>query len=166
MERVESNILHTLEGSSGTDGYRTDNLAAQRDQLTGLMDIVTVVLTVISGISLVVSGLGIMTIMLVSVNERTREIGTKKAIGATKKRILMEFLTEAVVISLGGSVCGILLGSAVSAAGLFFLGAPIPFDWQGMLLLIAFSVFTGAVFGVYPAMKAAKLKPVDALRME
>lgn len=166
VERVESNILHTLEGSSGTGGYRTDNLAAQRDQLTGLMDIVTVVLTVISGISLVVSGLGIMTIMLVSVNERTREIGTKKAIGATKKRILMEFLTEAVVISLGGSVCGILLGSAVSAAGLFFLGAPIPFDWQGMLLLIAFSVFTGAVFGVYPAMKAAKLKPVDALRME
>lgn len=166
VERVESNILHTLEGSSGTDGYRTDNLAAQRDQLTGLMDIVTVVLTVISGISLVVSGLGIMTIMLVSVKERTREIGTKKAIGATKKRILMEFLTEAVVISLGGSVCGILLGSAVSAAGLFFLGAPIPFDWQGMLLLIAFSVFTGAVFGVYPAMKAAKLKPVDALRME
>ena len=167
VERVENNILRTLEGSTGLTGaYRTDNLAAQRDQLTGLMDIVTLVLTVISGISLIVSGLGIMTIMLVSVNERTREIGTKKAIGATRRRILLEFLSEAVMISLGGSLCGIVLGSAISVLGLVLLGVPVPFNWQGMLLLIAFAVMTGAVFGVYPAMKASRLKPVDALRME
>lgn len=105
VEHAQTSIVSALERSGGLEGlYRTDNLAVQKERLSGLMDIVTLVLTAISGISLLVSGLSIMTIMLVSVNERTREIGIKKAIGASSGRILWEFLAEAVIISLLGSL--------------------------------------------------------------
>ncbi len=167
VARTESRILDSLERTTGLSGYyRTDNLAAQRDQLTSLMDVVTLILTAISGISLIVSGLGIMTIMLVSVNERTREIGVKKAIGASRGRVLLEFLSESVIISLLGSGAGILLGGAVSLLGLSLMGVTAPIDLGGLLGLVGFAVVTGAVFGVYPAIKASRLKPVDALRME
>lgn len=120
IDRTEEVILATLSRSGTLDGdlYRTDNLAAQKDRLSGLMDIVSLVLTAISGISLLVSGLGIMTIMLVSVSERTREIGIKKAIGASNGRILGEFLAEAAMLSLTGSAAGILLGLGLCAAGM------------------------------------------------
>ncbi|MDD2361767.1 MAG: ABC transporter permease, partial [Oscillospiraceae bacterium] len=107
IAKTENEILERLRRSTGfSDYFRADNLSLQRDKLGGLLDIVSIVLTVISSISLIVSGLGIMTIMLVSVNERMREIGIKKAIGASGKRIMLEFLTEAVVISFFGSVTG------------------------------------------------------------
>ena len=113
-----------------------------------------------------VSGLGIMTIMLVSVNERTREIGIKKAIGASRHRILGEFLTEAVVISLLGSLGGLLLGYGACFAGLSLFGMDPSLQPVTIGVLIVFSVVIGGLFGVYPAVKASRLRPVDALRME
>ena len=164
---TENMLLSRLERSTDTEGYfRTDNLATQRDRLGNLLDIVSLVLTVISGISLVVSGLGIMTIMLVSVSERTREIGVKKAIGASRGRILWEFLVEAVVISLLGSLVGILIGGGVGLVGAYLFQLSIPVVWTDFVYLILFSVLLGALFGVYPAVKASKLRPVDALRQE
>ncbi len=164
---TENLILNRLRRTAGNnDFFRTDNLSTQRDKLGNLLDIVSLVLTAISGISLIVSGLGIMTIMLVSVNERTREIGVKKAIGASCGRILFEFLAEAVVISLLGSLIGVAVGGGISWFGMQAFGMSVPFVWTDFALLIAFSVLLGAVFGVYPAVKAARLRPVDALRLE
>lgn len=164
---TENLILNRLRRTAGNnDFFRTDNLSTQRDKLGNLLDIVSLVLTAISGISLIVSGLGIMTIMLVSVNERTREIGVKKAIGASRGRILFEFLAEAVVISLLGSLIGVAVGGGISWLGMQAFGMSVPFVWTDFTLLIAFSVLLGAVFGVYPAVKAARLRPVDALRLE
>ena len=164
---TESRIIKALERTSGyTGGFRTYNLAVQKERLGSLMDIVTLILTAISGISLLVSGLGIMTIMLVSVNERTREIGIKKAIGASRHRILGEFLTEAVVISLLGSLGGLLLGYGACFAGLSLFGMDPSLQPVTIGVLIVFSVVIGGLFGVYPAVKASRLRPVDALRME
>ena len=160
-------ILSRLQRTTNNDGFfRTDNLSTQRDKLGNLLDIVSLVLTAISGISLIVSGLGIMTIMLVSVNERTREIGVKKAIGASRGRILFEFLAEAVIISLMGSLIGVAVGGGISWIGMQTFGMTVPIARTDFALLIAFSVLLGAIFGVYPAVKAAKLRPVDALRLE
>lgn len=164
---TENLILSRLQRTTNNDGFfRTDNLSTQRDKLGNLLDIVSLVLTAISGISLIVSGLGIMTIMLVSVNERTREIGVKKAIGASRGRILFEFLAEAVIISLMGSLIGVAVGGGISWIGMQTFGMTVPIAWTDFALLIAFSVLLGAIFGVYPAVKAAKLRPVDALRLE
>lgn len=167
INRAETAIIETLERGSGQqDFYRTDNLAMQKERLSSLMDIVTWILTAISGISLLVSGLGIMTIMLVSVNERTREIGIKKAIGASSGRILGEFMAEAIILSLLGSVVGILLGGGLSWIGMAAFGASFRLPLESILGLIGFSVTTGGLFGVYPAIKAARLRPVEALRRE
>ncbi len=160
--RIEK-VLGRLYG--GSTPFRTDNLAVQKDRLTRLVNVVAQVLTVLSAVSLVVSGFGIMTAMLSAVSERTREIGIKKAIGATQTRILAEFLTEAVLLSLAGGVMGMLpagllvfvlraVGVAVELPLLLFAG------------LLGFCVFVGVAFGVYPAYQAAKLRPVEALRSE
>ncbi len=159
-------ILEKLNRTTGGKSFRADNLSLQRKRLGGLLDIVSLILTAISAISLVVSGLGIMTIMLVSVNERMREIGIKKAIGAAANRIMLEFMTEAIVISLIGSFFGIALGGTISAIGLSIFGLNAPVCWTDFMILTGFSLMIGAIFGVYPAIKAARLNPVDALRFE
>ena len=167
LDQVETQVLSALERASGVrDGYTAENLSKQKDRLNSLMDIVTLILTIISGISLLVSGLGIMTIMLVSVQERVREIGIKKAIGASGRRILFEFLAESVVISLLGSVVGILLGGGAAWIGLRAFGMPFSLSPVRLLGLIGFCVGIGALFGVYPAVKASKLWPVEALRQD
>ena len=104
--------------------------------------------------------------MLVSVNERTREIGIKKAIGASRSSIMVEFLFEAVLISLIGCLTGLLLGYAISASGATLMEITFPLNSKTILPSVVFSLVTGIVFGVYPAYKASKLAPVDALRME
>jgi len=121
---------------------------------------------VISSIALLAAGIGIMNIMLVSVTERTREIGIRKAIGARKTNILSQFVLEAIVLSEIGGLMGILLGVIGGNAVAIFLEMPvvIPFDWA----LIGFVVCSviGVVFGVYPAWKASNLDPIDSLRYE
>jgi len=133
------------------------------DEVTGVL---TLMLGGIAGISLLVGGIGIMNIMLVSVTERTREIGINKALGAKKRDILLQFLIESVVISGVGGFIGMVLGYGTVRlfSGLF--GLTIAFSPQVVLTAFTFSVFVGIFFGLYPANKAAKLNPIDALRSE
>jgi len=122
--------------------------------------------TVISSIALLAAGIGIMNIMLVSVTERTREIGIRRAVGAKKRNIMTQFITEAIVICEVGGVLGVALGIAGGNCAAFFLKVPpaIPLDWAGIGLLICSLV--GIIFGTYPAFKAANLDPIESLRYE
>ena len=156
--------LSAVVGSS--DNIRVENLVAQREQLDKILEIVTLVLSIIAGISLVVAGLSIMTVMMVSVSERTREIGIKKSIGASRCKIMMEFLTESFLISGIGSLASLAVGVIFSALGCAAAGIP-PLLNRGMILFsVLFATGIGILFGVYPAMQAAKLRPVDALRSD
>jgi putative ABC transport system permease protein len=138
--------------------------------LTQTTDTLTLFLGGIAAISLVVGGIGIMNIMLVSVTERTREIGIRKAIGAKKRDILVQFLTEAVVLSVTGGLIGISIGWALSRliSGIPFGGSTINavVDLDAVLLATLFSTAIGLFFGIYPANRAAGLNPIDALRYE
>jgi putative ABC transport system permease protein len=140
-----------------------EEIASLRTETTRTM---TVLLAAIAGVSLVVGGIGIMNIMLVSVTERTREIGLRMAIGARGRDVLLQFLVEAVVISLFGGMIGIALGFALSFAIEHFAQWPtsIPPDWIG--ISFGFAAATGVFFGFYPARKAAGLDPIEALRFE
>ncbi|MBR6408570.1 MAG: ABC transporter permease [Clostridia bacterium] len=150
--------------SSGGGEYYSENLAKQRDKLTNMLDMITMVMSAIGFVSLLVAGLGIMTCMIVSVRERTREIGIKKAIGARKTAIMAEFLAESAFISLVGCIFGITLGELLCLAGSGLLGISVYAPFESLVLCAAVSVAAGLVFGVYPAAKAAGMKPVDALK--
>ena len=148
------------------EGYTIINQNAILDVMNEVMSVMTILLSGIAAISLLVGGIGIMNIMLVSVTERTREIGIRKAIGAQKSDILSQFLIEAVVLSVAGGIIGI----GLSYVGLQIIGTAMEIS-MGMsagtiALALSFSAFVGVVFGIYPANKAANLKPIDALRYE
>lgn len=137
-------------------------------QITGVL---TIFLAAIAGISLLVGGIGIMNIMLVSVTERTREIGLRKAVGAKRRDVLAQFLVEAVVLSMVGGMMGILLG-AVGARVISFVAQNAGQEFQALVSLRAvliatlFSAAVGLFFGIYPARRASLLNPIDALRYE
>jgi ABC-type antimicrobial peptide transport system permease subunit len=126
----------------------------------------TLLLGAIAGISLVVGGIGIMNMMLTTVTERTREIGLRKAIGAKKKDITVQFLSEAVALTFIGGVVGIILGWLASLAMTRFAGITTTVSIPAVFLAIGVSGAIGIIFGYYPAWRAAKLNPIDALRYE
>ncbi|MBP9719193.1 MAG: ABC transporter permease [Candidatus Levybacteria bacterium] len=156
---------HNLEEGDEND-FQLQSAQDMLDTVQTITGLLTAMIVGISGISLVVGGVGVMNIMLVSVTERTREIGLLKAIGAKESDILTQFLVEAMVMSLIGGLIGIILG--VGGAFLISLVANIPFVLSIPAILIAVGVSTlvGIVFGLYPARKAARLTPIDALRHE
>lgn len=132
----------------------------------GVSQSLTLLLSGVAAISLLVGGIGIMNIMLVSVTERTREIGIRKAIGAKRKAIMLQFLIEAVIISMFGGILGILFGAGGSSLLNKFAGMSSQITMSPVIMAFAFSVAIGIIFGVFPAQKAAKLHPIDALRYE
>jgi putative ABC transport system permease protein len=136
------------------------------DAMSGTTQIMTLLLGAVAAVSLVVGGIGIMNIMLVSVTERTREIGVRLAIGALEREVLMQFLVEAVVLAALGGLIGIVLATAASIALSQLMGIPYLFDPSINLLSFVFSAAIGVVFGYFPARRAARLDPIDALRHE
>ena len=136
------------------------------DQYTSMMGTVQIAIAVIAAISLLVGGIGVMNIMLVSVTERTREIGTRKALGAKNSAIRMQFIVESVIICLIGGLIGIAVGMALGYGGAKLLGFPATPSLSAILIAVGFSMAIGIFFGYYPANKAAKLDPIEALRYE
>ncbi|MEE1003367.1 MAG: ABC transporter permease [Acutalibacteraceae bacterium] len=164
---VSGNIKNVIDNEKGVSGsVKTGNLAAGRSTLDNLLKTITVVFSVVGIISLFVAGLGIMTIMLVSVNERTREIGIKKAIGASFMSIMTEFLSEALTICVIGSIIGTVIGFLCLQIGGYVVGMAIAVSPSTIIFSFLSAVAVGVLFGVYPAYKAAKMKVADALRYE
>ncbi len=166
-EAVDTAIRRELLYSGeAVDGLMTENLASQRERLNRVMDIVSFALVAIGGVSLLVSGFGILTVMLSSVNERTREIGIKKAIGATRGRILLEFIAGALLLSLFGAIVGLVLGIGAVLFGCIVMGFPPTLPYGSLAGVFLLTMLLGMAFGAYPAYRAAGLHPVEALRYE
>jgi putative ABC transport system permease protein len=147
--------------------YRVENLTAILDAAKSIALILSLVLILVSTIALVISGIGIMNIMLVTVTERTREIGLRMAVGASRQEILLQFLTEAVLVSLAGGVIGIVVGVSIPLSVQFFVAAVrIPISTWAIAIAFGVSMLVGLIFGILPANRAAKLNPTEALRYE
>jgi ABC-type antimicrobial peptide transport system permease subunit len=147
--------------------YLVENLTAILDAAEKIALVMTLVLIVVSAIALVISGIGIMNIMLVTVTERTREIGVRMAVGAARRDILQQFLLEAVLISIVGGGAGILLGVALPLSVRLLAGdLNIPISALSITIAFAVSALVGLVFGLLPASRAARLNPTEALRYE
>ena len=159
-KQVELALLRDLNNDEFTVMTQEDVL----NSIEGILNILTIALVSISSISLLVGGIGIMNIMLVSVTERTKEIGLRKALGATSKDIKLQFMTEAILISTAGGVIGLLLGWLSTVVISSLIKAAVPF-WA-IPLALGFSMFVGVLFGTYPAVKASKKDPIEALRYE
>ncbi|PWM22579.1 MAG: hypothetical protein DBX44_06905 [Oscillospiraceae bacterium] len=145
---------------------RSSNMESMIGSMTGMMGTMSLAISVIAAISLLVGGIGVMNIMLVSVTERTREIGTRKALGARNSAIRIQFLVESMIICLIGGSIGVLLGGALGRVASVLIGAP---GWPSpgiVLIAVGFSMAIGVFFGLYPAGKAARLDPIEALRYE
>lgn len=166
---VQRQVAQILKSRHPPDAeYDTQTLTAILDAARTISLALTVVLIVIAFIALLISGIGIMNIMLVTVKERTREIGIRKAIGAAHREILYQFLIEAFLISGGGAVLGILIGIAIPVGVQFFLPSNlrVPVSVGSVILAFAVSCTTGLFFGYLPASQAAKLEPIESLRYE
>ncbi len=150
----------------GKDDFQLDDMASFVEEAKGTATTISLFLGVIGAISLLVGGIGVMNIMLVSVTERTREIGIRMAIGATSWNIRLQFLVESMTLSCMGGVIGILLGIIFSLLVSKFMSMPTHLSVWSVLLSAGFSAATGIFFGYYPAYKASKLTPIDALRYE
>ncbi len=171
MDQAQSEIetllrqRHRITGGK-EDDFTVRNLTSLMETMSQTTGMITLLLGSIAGISLIVGGIGIMNIMMVSVTERTREIGIRKALGATFRNIMMQFLIESVVISVIGGMIGIVLGCAASMAISVVGDFSTVITIAPILISFFFSVGIGLFFGIYPARKAAKLDPIEALRYE
>jgi putative ABC transport system permease protein len=156
---------HRLKATDDDD-FAVRTMEELINTFSSTSSLLTILLAVIAGISLLVGGIGIMNIMYVSVTERTREIGLRMAIGATGGDILLQFLTEAIMISITGAVIGVLLGITASKLVTLFLSWPTLITQFSIILSFMVCVITGVFFGYYPAQKASRLDPIEALRYE
>ncbi len=177
QEFVKSRITSILRQNHYiTDPTKDDFMVTSMDEalsvITSITSALTIFLTAIAAISLIVGGIGIMNIMLVSVVERTREIGLRKAVGATNRDILQQFLFEAVILTLIGGVIGIAIGAAFAGVAYVVLTKTLVTGWvfalpfSAITLATSVAIFTGVIFGIYPARKASLKSPIEALRYE
>lgn len=160
------NYVRSLHGNYDKDCYSITNYATYIDLLDTVINVFTIFIAAVSAISLIVGGIGVMNIMLVSITERTREIGIRKALGAKTGTILFQFLTESVILCLIGGAIGLLLGIASAALVSYIMDVPLAVKFSTVAIAIGFSSAIGIVFGVYPARRAAKMPPIEALRRE
>lgn len=163
---VSNKVEDYLDNVVGSSNYTVYSPAQIVEMAGEVTTIFTSFLAAIAAISLVVGGIGIMNIMLVSVIERTREIGIRKALGATPKTIRGQFLVEAITLTLFGGIIGIIFGGFVSYVIVNAAGWALTFSWTAVVLALGFSTLVGVFFGWYPAMKASKLDPIAALSYE
>jgi ABC-type antimicrobial peptide transport system permease subunit len=169
--KVQADIERLLRERRGItageeDDFRVADMKQIADTQTATTSILTTLLGAVAGVSLLVGGIGIMNIMLVSVTERTREIGIRLAIGAQESQVLMQFLVEAVVLSLLGGMVGVVLGLALAGAASAGMSIPFVLDPAIVVIAFGFSALIGVVFGYFPARRAAQLNPIEALRHE
>jgi putative ABC transport system permease protein len=169
--KVQADIERLLRERRGItageeDDFRVADMKQIAETQTATTGILTILLGAVAGVSLLVGGIGIMNIMLVSVTERTREIGIRLAIGAQESQVLTQFLVEAVVLSLFGGVVGVLLGLLLAASASSGMDIPFVLDPSIVLIAFGFSALIGIVFGYFPARRAAQLDPIEALRHE
>lgn len=153
-------------GEKSNISYKAENLLEQAQQMQDLSKSTNSMLIWIASISLLVGGIGVMNIMLVSVTERTREIGLKKALGARRGRILMQFLTEAAVLTSIGGIIGVGAGIGLAQVISKMAEVPVAISTPAIIVSVVFSMVVGIVFGLIPSIKAARLNPIDALRYE
>jgi putative ABC transport system permease protein len=170
-ENVQSEIEELMRERRGMVGGQEDDFHVRDmkeliDTLTGTTTVMTALLSAVAGVSLLVGGIGIMNIMMVSVTERTREIGTRLAIGALEREVLQQFLVEAVVLAAFGGLIGIVLGLCAAGIGSYLIGVPFVFKPGIVAAAFLFSGAVGIAFGYVPAKKAARLNPIEALRYE
>ena len=165
LEQVES-FFSSFYTRNESYTATASSMESMLEEMTGMLNTVKLAISAIAAISLLVGGIGVMNIMLVSITERTREIGTRKALGAPGFAIRMQFITEAVVICLVGGALGVALGVGLGAAGAGLLGYAAKPSLTAIGLAVGFSMLIGVFFGYYPASKAAKMDPIDALRYE
>lgn len=177
LDFVKSRVTSVLRQNHGITSAKKDDFQIQTQEdilsiLGNITSVMTIFLAAIASISLIVGGIGIMNIMLVAVTERTREIGLRKAVGATNADILQQFLIESVLLTLTGGLIGIAIGAGLVSAVYFVLSNFFDIGWvfalpaNAILLALGVSTFSGLVFGIYPARKAGKKNPIDALRYE
>jgi putative ABC transport system permease protein len=168
VEAAADSLLRSRYGLGADDDaqFSTSNQSSLISTLDSVVGTLSLLLGGIASISLVVGGIGIMNIMLVSVRERTREIGVRRAIGAKQRQILAQFLIEAIVLSIVGGLVGLAIGLGVSALIAAIAGWAFTISGSTVALALGFSAIVGVVFGVWPARTAARLQPVDALRFE
>ena len=153
-----------IVNQSGSFDYRSQDMLEQAQQLQSMSESTNAQLIWIASISLIVGGIGVMNIMLVSVTERTSEIGLKKAIGAKKKRIALQFLTEAAVLTSLGGIIGVISGVGLAELISNMMQIPVAISVPAILIAVVFSMLIGIIFGLVPAVKAANLNPIEALR--
>lgn len=159
-----AHLLNQIHGTK--DAYQVLNMEQIAEGISQITGIMTMIIGSIAGISLLVGGIGVMNIMLVSVTERTREIGIRMALGATRGQILFQFLTESVTLTLIGGMIGIIFGSFAAMIVSAFIGFTLTISLPVILIGLGFSMVIGIIFGILPANKASNLDPIESLRYE